>query len=605
MATVQAGSATALGLQRAADETTDRLIITYRTPGLVEGRSAKEVQVAPLASNEVRMSALSSFAATMGLTAKPLRVMLDGSEVVKLSSSIPLQHARALAERIKASSADVAHAEPDVRRRVMGVPNDPLWAKQWSLHSQIEGGINMGDVWTQSTGKGVRVGVIDTGSLPHPDLVSQLIPGYDFTDREVSVDGDGRDANATDPGDFACPIDPRPSTWHGAHVAGIIAAATNNRQGMVGIAPDARVQALRALGRCGGYDSDIADAIRWGAGGMPASHALPAAPNPTPAHVLNLSLGGPGGCPAITQRAIDFALSRNVPVVVAAGNESTNAELVSPANCRGVITVGAVGPRGERSLFSNYGSVVALSAPGGQLDASFTKITSSILSTVNGGVEFADPKAWNYSSQIGTSQATPHVTGVVALIRSVKPELTPRQIRTVLKETARPFPAGCDAGPLRCGAGILDAKAAVTYALTRQVPGPTKATYHEKASSEWDAELNGSFGTAEAVPRVDELAINGAIFTRRDTDFYKLVIPRGSSITASLTQGAMSNFDLIAYDSARAQVGYSNNDAGSPDVITLMNPTDVNATVYLRVRYVAGLRGGRAGAYSIKVLRNE
>ncbi len=264
-----------------------------------------------------------------------------------------------------------------------------------------------------------------------------------------------------------------------------------------------------------------------------------------------------------------------------------------------------MGPKGERSLFSNYGSEVALSAPGGQLNAEWTEITSSIVSTLNGGREFADPKAWNYVGYVGTSQATPHVAGVVALIRSVKPELTPRQIRTILKETARAFPAGCDAGPLRCGAGIVDAKAAVTYALTRQAPELTKATYNEKASSEWDTELNGSFGTAEAVPRVDELVIKGAIFTRRDTDFYKLVIPRGSSITASLTQCAMSNFDLIAYDSARAQVGYSNNDAGSPDVITLMNPTDVNVTVYLRVRYVAGLRGGRAGAYSIKAIRND
>ncbi|MDU2072768.1 MAG: S8 family peptidase [Cutibacterium avidum] len=331
-------------------------------------------------------------------------------------------------------------------------PNDEYWNRQWGLNS--EKGIDAPGAWSTSTGSGVTVAVIDSGITQHPDLAGKILPGYDFiSDGRIAGDGDGRDNDPSDEGDWTlagtCTRRDVDSSWHGSHVAGVIGAATNNGMGIAGAAPDAQILPVRALGHCGGTDVDIADAITWASGGY-----VPGVPtNSHPAQVINMSLGGRSNyCPTSYQRAIDNARSRGATIVVAAGNESMDASRSTPGNCRGVIVVGATGQTGAQSYFSNYGSTVDVSAPGGD-----DRTGDLILSTVNSGRRTPQSPAYGYME--GTSQATPHVAAIAALMLSTNPNLTPSQVESILKQSVKP--ARCYSG---CGTGIVDARKAVQTA---------------------------------------------------------------------------------------------------------------------------------------------
>ena len=328
----------------------------------------------------------------------------------------------------------------------------------------------MPQAWDISTGNpNIIVAVIDTGHRPHVDLASRIIGGYDFISNALAAnDGDARDADPQDPGDWitleessngyfaGCPV--RDSTWHGTHVAGTISAVTNNGQGVAGVNWGAKLLSVRVLGKCGGAVSDIADGMRWAAG-----LSAPGVPNnPNPAKVLNLSLGGNSQtCPATFQSAIHEVNAAGGIVVVAAGNSNTNASGTTPANCDGAITVGATNRSGVRAWYSNYGSVVDVSAPGGQTSPT---ASNGVLSTLNAGT--TTPAADNYVFYQGTSMAAPHVAGVVSLMVGLNPSLTSSQVETVLKNTAKPFgPGHTCTGVTSCGAGIVNAHAAL-QALT-------------------------------------------------------------------------------------------------------------------------------------------
>src|SRR5690606_14514741 len=232
------------------------------------------------------------------------------------------------------------------------------------------------------------------------------------------------------------------SSWHGTHVAGTIAAVTNNNKGVAGVAHGAKVVPVRVLGRGGGYLSDIADAIVWAAGGSVSG--VPA--NGNPAEVINMSLGGSGSCSSTYQSAINSAVNRGTTVVVAAGNDNANVSGFNPGNCNNVVSVASTTRQGARSSFSNYGSLIDVSAPG-----------SDIASTINTGS--TTPSSEGYSLMSGTSMAAPHVAGVVALMQAAAGGgLTPAQVEQTLKSTARALPGSCSGG---CGAGIIDANAAV------------------------------------------------------------------------------------------------------------------------------------------------
>lgn len=371
-----------------------------------------------------------------------------------------------------AARPDVEYAQPNYILRIFDkTPNDPRYPEQWHYFSngtvagQSPGGINLPKAWDASTGSAaVVVAVIDTGILPnHPDIQGSpnVVPGYDMiSDASIGNDGGGRDSDPTDPGDAAAagecyPGSPAlPDSWHGTHVAGTIGAGhTNNGIGVAGINWNVKVQAVRVLGKCGGTTADINDGIRWAAGlsvpGVPA--------NPTPAKVINMSLGTPPGNPCSmspsTQSAINDAVAMGATVVVAAGNDATDASQVFPASCNNVITVAAGDARGYLATrYSNYGSTVEIMAPGGDVrrDDNGDGRPDGVLSLVHSN-------AGTYAFYNGTSMAAPHVAGVAALILAQQPSLVPSQVLANLQATAMPRTAAqC---PQPCGAGLLSAVA--------------------------------------------------------------------------------------------------------------------------------------------------
>jgi len=446
------GAALAGGVQLPApaddDDQTDQLIIKYR-----EGSAARErpdLQTMADAHDRLRRA---------GAQMRRLRGNAFGANVMKLDRRFKATALAALA-RLIAAHPDVEYAEPDRRMHILATPNDYYYPLQWH-YFEAAGGINAPAAWDLSAGSGVVVAVIDTGYRPHADLAANIVPGYDMIiDTLVSNDGDGRDSDALDPGDWTtagqCGLLSRAtsSSWHGTHVAGTVAAVTNNGNGVAGVAYGAKVQPVRALGRCGGYTSDIADGIVWASGGTVTGLPL----NPTPARVVNMSLGGGGACGATTQAAINGARDRGAVVVVAAGNSNVDMANSSPANCAGVIAVAAVDRSGGKAYYSNDGAGITLAAPGGGGG------TDGVVSTWNVGT--TTPGADTYAYASGTSMATPHVSAVAALMFSANPGLKPGQVKRLLQSSARAFPATCSP----CSAGIVNAGAAVSSAIAALHP---------------------------------------------------------------------------------------------------------------------------------------
>ena len=330
--------------------------------------------------------------------------------VIQTSKTLNKNEAKEFMAKV-ASDPDVASVEPDyinypaAEGDITFQFNDPQYSKQWNLTNPTTGVQNTGNARLRR-GANVKVAVLDTGYVPHPDLVTGMANGYDFVSDPLSArDGNGRDPNPLDEGDYTpsnlCKdqANAHTSTWHGTHVAGIIGARGNNGMGIVGVADLARVQPVRVLGRCGGRTSDIADAIIWAAGG----HVDGVPDNTYPAKIINMSIGTVTQCPAAYQRAIDIARSKGALVVAAAGNGNTEAAKYAPANCRGVITVGATTKAGTRASFSNYGTRVNISAPG-----------ENILSLSVNSLDRPDNTKFTYVYESGTSMAAPHVSALLA-----------------------------------------------------------------------------------------------------------------------------------------------------------------------------------------------
>ncbi|MFH9584737.1 S8 family peptidase [Streptomyces luteogriseus] len=417
----------------------ERLIVGYKS-GATEAKSNKAA-AADAASKAEKTGEDIDFQRRLG----------TGAALVELGTNPTRASVADVVAQYKADP-QVAYVVPDRLNKPTAVtPNDTEYGKQWDLFESTAG-MNVPGAWDTTTGSGVTVAVIDTGYVAHSDLAANIVGGYDFiSDTAVSVDGNGRDSNPADPGDWyndnECGqgIPASTSSWHGTHVAGTIAAATNNGKGVAGIAYGAKISPVRVLGKCGGYDSDIIDAITWASGGTVSG--VPA--NTNVAKVINMSLGGGGACSTATQSAINGAVNRGTSVVVAAGNENQNVSNASPANCNNVIAVAATNRAGSRASYSNYGSLVDIAAPGGETR---TSTANGILSTLNSGTK--TPSSENYAYYQGTSMATPHVAGLAALMKSANSALTPAQIESAIKANARALPGTCSGG---CGAGLADA----------------------------------------------------------------------------------------------------------------------------------------------------
>src|SRR3989338_2093923 len=307
--------------------------------------------------------------ANMPMTVFP--PMSNGAHVIKLDQPVTLSEARVIAERLMRNDSSVEFAEPDrIMYPTAVTPADPAYATlQWHYFAPAGanlGGANLPDGWAVTKGSAtINVAVIERGYRSHADLGTAVLPGYDFiTDPTRANDGDGRDTDAQDPGDWVALNEcgagspASNSSWHGTLVAGTIAATMNNGIGGTGVAPNVRILPVRALGKCGGLTSDIADGMRWAAGlavaGVPA--------NPNPAQVLNLSLGADGLCSATFQSAVNDVVNAGKVIVAASGNDSSPS-VISPANCTGVIAATAHAIDGDNAWYANVGTEGAISAP--------------------------------------------------------------------------------------------------------------------------------------------------------------------------------------------------------------------------------------------------
>lgn len=565
--------------------TTDRLIVKYRD-GADPTLSARSRSAVAVAGNR------------QGVQLAALRRMHNGSQVMQLSRRMNRGELDTLMQSLRSGDADIDYVEPDRILQPMYVPNDTLYPQQWAL-SDATGGIRAPTAWNLATGSGVTIAVIDTGVRPHADLVANLLPGYDFvTNATIGADGGGRDPDASDPGDAApagacgAGSPASNSSWHGTHVSGLAAAVGGNGVGVTGVAFGSRILPLRALGRCGGYTSDVADAIVWAAGGTVSGLPL----NPNPAKVINLSLGGGGACGITSQNAVNAARAKGATVIVAAGNSNTDATTSSPANCTGVIAVAATGKTGGKASYSNFGTNVTVAAPGGDYGA-------GLVSTLNAGA--TTPAADSYASYMGTSMATPVVSGVAALMLSANPALTPDQIASMLKSSARAFPAACSG----CGSGIVDANAAVSLAVAAlgtptpppppPAPPPAPAPAPAPAVTQLkEAEPNSSIALAQKIASLPSV-VSGSISTSVDTDYYQFSIPPGTTITLTLTAGATSGFGLGIYTTSGRQLVLSPGVKGSQQRITVSNSGTAAGSVVARV-----LRStGSSGSYQLSLAR--
>lgn len=554
---IDAQAVTAASSERAvrdpAGDPTDRIIVKLKAAY----RDARTTgRVAPM--SVARADALATVA---GIALRPVRAMSGDSQVVALPSAMKAADVAAIVARLR-NDPSVELADVDARERLMAIPNDPLFNQQSYLQapaaSPRAAGVNAPGAWdiTQGTGSAV-IAILDGGArFDHPDLAGRLINGYDFVSEDCMLgttgctasiaytsanDGDGRDPDASDPGDWVSAADKatnpilancevEDSVWHGTHIAGIVGAAGNNGLGITGLNWNASLLIVRVSGRCGAYRSDVIDAMRWAAG-----LAVPNVPtNPRPARVINLSLGSAGTCSGSSYApAIADLQAAGAMLVAAAGNE--DGDVIQPANCTGVIAVGAVRGDGQRASYSNSGPNITIMAPGGDY---LSAVNDRLLSTSNSGrtTPVAYSSAGVYDSLAGTSFSTPVVTGVVSLMLSINPNLTTAQVTDALRSTARPFvqvsgvaacvpgglkaPAGsqraCNCTTAACGPGTVDAAAAVARAQTLAAPPTAPTTPTTPTTPAAPASGGGGGGGGGAIDPVALLVLGAlAVATRK------------------------------------------------------------------------------------------
>jgi serine protease len=481
----------------ASEPTEQRILVKLRSSAAAAAHAqALSIQSKPNQANA--NGTMQALAVRSNLTFRQSREITNGLHLLQVQSATGEPIATTLA-RLRADPA-VESAEIDQRRFPHAVPNDPLFTGQWYEQATQPAGIDAVTAWDTTTGRSdVVIAELDTGvRYDHPDLLAasangRLLPGYDFiSDPAVANDGDGRDADASDPGDWITAADAATakfqgctvgnSSWHGTRVAGILGALSNNATGIAGITWQPKILPVRVLGKCGGVDSDILDAMRWAAG----LHVAGVPDNTHPAQIINMSLGGTGACSSADQTVISEVVAAGVTVVISAGNEGGPVD--SPANCAGVAGIAGIRQVGTKVGFSSLGPEVALSSPAGNCVNASGACLFSIDTTINNGT--TTPTTNGYTDQLnpnlGTSFSAPIVAGIAGLMTSVNANLKPAQLIARLKEGAKPFPvssvatvptchvpagsqdlqtAECNCTTQTCGAGMANAPGALNAAL--------------------------------------------------------------------------------------------------------------------------------------------
>lgn len=436
------------------------------------------------------------------------RAMGKHTHVVDYGRALGADEAEHIARRLT-QRPEVEWVVPNERERRLSVPQDPLFAAtvmssgQWWLFPA--GGANANDIehrrrgvpgvqsaW-QGTVGGTRpvVAVLDTGITAHEDLSSAVLPGRDFVSTlEYANDGDGWDLDPSDPGDWVSEADRQASpglfagcevqdsSWHGTIIAGILAADTDNGRGVAAINWHGRVLPVRVAGKCGAEVADIIDGMRWAAGLVVVDDAGRELPlNPNPARVINISFGSQSACNRAYQEAVDELTRIGAVVVAAAGNE--HGSVARPANCPGVVGVAALNRDGFKASYSNFGTGLTVATVGGDPRViggwGFELGDDGLLTLSNDGLR--SPGSGRYGREAGTSFAAPVVAGVVGLMLDRNPRLSASQVRAGLRLSARPHvasptlpacssssPGRCICSTSTCGAGILDAATALSYA---------------------------------------------------------------------------------------------------------------------------------------------
>jgi serine protease len=521
----------------------DGLIVRLKSPlshseaGLAPpppGRAQALATRARLAQEHTRWQQVLDRAAlggASGRTAPSLRPVGRDQQWLDFGRRLPAHEAQALAARL-AQQPEVDWVAPNTRERLLQaqppqaaapepyvLPNDPLFAQQWWLRpaggsnanapaDRLRGVPGFQRAWasgipgaTGTVARGVVVAVLDTGITPHPELQGQMLPGWDFiSDPFTANDGDGRDDDPADPGDWVDADDranPRfadcaeaPSSWHGTVIAGLVAARSGNALGVAAIHPAARILPVRVAGKCGASVVDILEGMRWAAG-LPVA-GVPR--NPYPARIINISFGGSAPCGLDYQTALQELEGAGVVVVAASGNNA--GAVARPANCPGVIGVVALNRDGFKTHYANFGPELAgrgLATVGGD-DAGGGAwgpllADGGLISIWNDGRR--SPGTAGYAALYGTSFSAPLVSGTLSLMLAVNPSLSAAQLRQGLLQSTRPhaqvvgMPACSAAAPGRCacttatcGVGILDAEQALRYAaapVTWVAPAQTPA----------------------------------------------------------------------------------------------------------------------------------